>query len=852
MSREDILHATSFPPEVQAALSQVLPSSDPLDQADFESVAYINSVFPNEQSLANVDDVMIMLRGRIGDLDEEIRDVVRRQTAPNADGRTSLKEAQTALHHLFASVKDIKEKADSSEKRVAEITRDIKQLDHAKRHLTASIKTLHQMQMLIEGADRLRDLTRQREYQGLAQLLQGVITVLDDFRPLMAIPQIAALANDVASIRRVLADQISAELREGLAAGRTPRTNIAHACAVLSHLEPQVRREFMDWLVSEQLSEYRMLFHTDQEMAWLDHIDKRYQWIKKHLVYFEETLGGVFPVEWEMTERVAVHACELTRKQLADLMALRSSQLDAGLLVSAMTKTSAFEVLLSKRFSGVTLRGGAIGRHPGAEETLRDGGFSTNAPGTSDSDTGASPKISKPLVDGNPFNGLISSCFEPHVHVYMETRARELAQMIEKFAKEAEQMLPPKVDGQPAATLPSCADLFIFFKKCLVQCTQMPAFHGQGLVLLSSTFKKYLREYANRVLHAALPKGSSSNAAGSARPLLANLQTLVEQSGMTGGASLAGLGGVVGGVTAGSGLSGLRYTPGEICQVCGVLTTAEYCLETILQLETKLKEKLSSSALQDEISFSAELDLFHLAVNQCIQLLVADLEAVCEPPLASMLKTNWASLEVVGEQSPFVNAIGSHLSHNMTLLRDALANSRKYLTQFCVKFSSGLMSKYIHHLLRCRPVSPAGAEQLLLDTHALRALLLELPTLGAQTANLRRAPASYTKVVMKGMNKAELILKVVSSPLEPPNAFVTNLLRLLPETDLAEFQRILEMKNVRRHDQAALIERFKNKASPQAIAATTTTEERSSGLFSVLNQESGRIMRLEKLLKKKF
>lgn len=42
------------------------------------------------------------------DLDEEIREVVRCQTTPNADGRTSLKEAQTALHHLFASVKDIK------------------------------------------------------------------------------------------------------------------------------------------------------------------------------------------------------------------------------------------------------------------------------------------------------------------------------------------------------------------------------------------------------------------------------------------------------------------------------------------------------------------------------------------------------------------------------------------------------------------------------------------------------------------------------------------------------------------------------------------------------------------------
>lgn len=33
----------------------------------------------------------------------------------------------------------------------------------------------------------------------------------------------------------------------------------------------------MEWLVADQLSEYRMLFNPDQEMAWLDHIDKRYK-----------------------------------------------------------------------------------------------------------------------------------------------------------------------------------------------------------------------------------------------------------------------------------------------------------------------------------------------------------------------------------------------------------------------------------------------------------------------------------------------------------------------------------------------------------------------------------------------
>ena len=38
---------------------------------------------------------------------------------------------------------------------VKEITRDIKQLDHAKRHLTSSITTLNHLHMLVGGVDSL-------------------------------------------------------------------------------------------------------------------------------------------------------------------------------------------------------------------------------------------------------------------------------------------------------------------------------------------------------------------------------------------------------------------------------------------------------------------------------------------------------------------------------------------------------------------------------------------------------------------------------------------------------------------------------------------------------------------------
>lgn len=53
---------------------------------------------------------------------------------------------------------------------------------------------------------------------------------------------------------------------------------------------------------------------------------------------------------------------------------------------------------------------------------------------------------------------------------------------------------------------------------------------------------------------------------------------------------------------------------------------------------------------------------------------------------------------------------------------------------------------------------------------------------------------SYTKIVVKGMTKAEMILKVVMSPQDPAEAFVDNYIKLIADTDTSNFQKLLEMK----------------------------------------------------------
>jgi len=45
--------------------AQVIPSTDALDHPDFDAVAYINRIFPTEQSLVNIDKVVNRIRYKI-------------------------------------------------------------------------------------------------------------------------------------------------------------------------------------------------------------------------------------------------------------------------------------------------------------------------------------------------------------------------------------------------------------------------------------------------------------------------------------------------------------------------------------------------------------------------------------------------------------------------------------------------------------------------------------------------------------------------------------------------------------------------------------------------------------------
>ncbi|XP_054479141.1 vacuolar protein sorting-associated protein 53 homolog isoform X2 [Anoplopoma fimbria] len=816
---EAILHLT---PEVQLAIEQVFPSQDPLDRADFNAVEYINTLFPTEQSLANIDDVVNKIRLKIRRLDDNIRTVVRGQTNVGQDGRQALEEAQIAIQQLFGKIKDIKDKAEKSEQMVKEITRDIKQLDHAKRHLTTSITTLNHLHMLAGGVDSLEAMTRKRQYGEVANLLQGVVNVLEHFHKYMGIPQIRQLSERVKAAQSELGTQILADFEESFPSQGSKRPGgpsnvLRDACLVANVLDPRIKQEIIKKFIRQHLSEYLVLFQENQDVAWLDKIDRRYAWIKRQLVDYEEKYGRMFPEEWCMTERIAVEFCHITRIELAKVMRTRAKEIEVKLLLFAIQRTTNFEGLLAKRFTGCTLTDtpGKKTESPlnSTNPFLEDEGGEDM--GVDKDEDLAKPR--KPKAPDNPFHGIVSKCFEPHLYVYIESQDKNLGELIDRFVADFKAQGPPKAGTEEGgAVLPSCADLFVYYKKCMVQCSQLST--GEPMIALTTIFQKFLREYAWKILSGNLPK-SNSNSVG------LTISSLLKEK---------------------EGSEAAKFTMDELCLICSILSTAEYCLATTQQLEEKLKEKVDK-LLVERINLTGEMDTFSTVISNSIQLLVQDLDAACDPALTAMSKMPWQSVEHVGDQSPYVTSIIMHIKQNVPNIRDNLASTRKYFTQFCIKFTNSFIPKFINHLFRCKPISMVGAEQLLLDTHSLKTVLLDLPSIGSQV--LRKAPASYTKIVVKGMTRAEMILKVVMAPHEPPVVFVDNYIKLLADGNPETFQKILDMKGLKRSEQSSMLELFR-----QRLPTPPSGADGGSSLFSAPTpeQESSRIRKLEKLIKKRL
>lgn len=147
--------------------------------------------------MAGLNEVIDEVSQQIQDVDTEIAEIVQAQSQTGREGHAALLDAKMAIKELFTKIREIKAKTDLSETMVKEITRDIKQLDYAKRNLTISMTTLGHLLGLVNEVEKLSGYVPKRQYKEIADMMEGVMTLLNHFRDYMHIPQIKELADQV-------------------------------------------------------------------------------------------------------------------------------------------------------------------------------------------------------------------------------------------------------------------------------------------------------------------------------------------------------------------------------------------------------------------------------------------------------------------------------------------------------------------------------------------------------------------------------------------------------------------------------------------------------------------------------
>ncbi|KAJ6144227.1 hypothetical protein N7470_008122 [Penicillium chermesinum] len=199
-----------------------------------------------------------------------------------------------------------------------------------------------------------------------------------------------------------------------------------------------------------------------------------------------------------------------------------------------------------------------------------------------------------------------------------------------------------------------------------------------------------------------------------------------------------------------------------------VLNTADYCYTTCNQLEEKIKSRLDES-LKQSVDLQSQADSFMGIASAAVRGLVRQ-----RAPLAHKRKA--AEILPLLHKQQYARAFSDHL----------------------IELVSSL---FISNVFQCKPVSEAGAEQMLLDSYTLKS--------GLSSLLPAPAPAGFVKRVNSSFFKIETLLKTLQVRPSPPEALVQAYLIHIADRNNNNFRKILDLKGIRsRQEQNHLVELF--------------------------------------------
>lgn len=381
--------------------------------------------------------------------------------------------------------------------------------------------------------------------------------------------------------------------------------------------------------------------------------------------------------------------------------------------------------------------------------------------------------------------GVASVAFEKHMGPYIALEEQSMDEQLVSAVEDRE------VDNRgelPVYT--SSTALFVYIKGSISRCNAMSK--GHAFYLLHQAFQDSIRKYS-QVLEGKLPNQQTSS------------------TGVTGGLNLPGFG-TSQGQTATLETT-YRIPRGEEVTICHVVSTCEYCAETVEALEDLIKDTIDEQ-YKSKIDMMNQQEVFHEVTARAIRVLVLGLGNRLENAWKMMSQTNWGTFDMVGEESPYCRSMQDEIHPFVTTCRTLLPTP--HFRSFCDKFATAFTKTYYNALIRLKRMNEQATQQLLLDVYNLKTLFLKLPILepkatpgtgASPTKNVVStiAPAIYTKMIEKQFKKIETLLKLVGTPAD----LLIDVFKVQWVGGSAlDLQTVMSLKGIKRNDQAVILEKF--------------------------------------------
>ena len=120
-----------------------------------------------------------------------------------------------------------------------------------------------------------------------------------------------------------------------------------------------------------------------------------------------------------------------------------------------------------------------------------------------------------------------------------------------------------------------------------------------------------------------------------------------------------------------------------------------------------------------------------------------------------------------------------------------------------------IISRFKRSLWNCRPVSESGAQQLLVDLHALRAILTDPDEIKKISPTGNIMDETFLADLEAECSQIESLVKVILIPLDPPRTFVETYLVLIGDPDPGKFKKAIHLKGkINAVEQGKLMEEF--------------------------------------------